>query len=571
MSRGVALCLVVTLACGAAAWRFAAGQDDEDPFTPPAEQEATEAPGEEPAIEEPGEPLPPDDVPADPDAPAEPDAPADPDASPAESDGPTPAEPPAPDDVVPPTDEPGDTPAEPGEPEVEPTLDAEAYPLMPEESDAGEEAAADVEEDAAVEAGRRETTIDFLPPIVIANPSDHADDWFGRSVAAVGNKVLVGGPSYRVANKGNAGAVFVFDQQGTLLHTIANPSPGDEDRFGRSLAALGNNLLVGAYKDDDDSGELNAGAAYLFGGQTSRLVRAFTVPEAARYDYLGYSLAGVGRDAAIVGAAGRRVADSDGAAVEGAGAAYLFDAASGELLTTFENPQPRAGDWFGRHVADAGNRQVLIAAPYADREFSDPDGSGQLLADVGEVYLYDAGTGELLVTFGHPSPAAKDLFGEAVVACGEFVLIGAPYADGEERLDGGAVYVFTRDGEFRGALQPNGAGVAENARFGYALAALGDLVVVGTGQEYDAEVFLYDPVDPRQPLHEFHAELGDADASFGTAVATAGGSVVIGAPRADVVDALGNTIPDSGRVFLFHPRPAGAARRAPGATLPVDR
>jgi len=133
------------------------------------------------------------------------------------------------------------------------------------------------------------------------------------------------------------------------------------------------------------------------------------------------------------------------------------------------------------------------------------------------------------------------------------------------------VYVFTRDGEFRGALQPNGAGAAENARFGYALAALGDLAVVGTGQEYDAEVFLYDPADPRHPMHEFHAELGDADSSFGTSVATAGGSVVIGAPRADVVDALGNTIPDSGRVFLFHPRPTGAARRATGESLPVDR
>ena len=564
MSRGVALCLVVTLVCGTAAWRLASGQDDDDPFTPPAEQEAspdeepvpeepaTEEPAtEEPATEEPGEPVP-----------GEPD---DPDAPAAEDAGPTPSEPPAPDDPA----EPGTTP---GEPEAEPTPDEETDSAMPEESDAGEEAAADDEEEAAAPAaGRRDESIDFLPPIVIPNPADHADDWFGRSVAAVGDKVLVGGPSYRVANKGNAGAVFVFDRQGTLLHTIANPSPGDEDRFGRSLAGLGNNFLVGAYKDDDDSGELNAGAAYLFGGRTSRLVRAFTVPEAARYDYLGYSLAGVGRDAALVGAAGRRVQDAEGASIEGAGAAYLFDAASGELLTAFENPQPRAGDWFGRHVADAGQRQVLIAAPYADREFSDPDGGGQLLADVGEVYLYDAATGELLVTFGHPFPAAKDLFGEAVVACGEFVLIGAPYADSENRRDGGAVFVFTRHGEFRGALHATGAGAADNARFGFALAALGELVVVGTGQEYGAEVFLYDPAEPRQPVYEFHAELGDADSSFGTAVATAGASVVIGAPRADVVDSLGNTIPDSGRVFLFHPRPTGAARRTPGASLPVDR
>lgn len=564
MSRVLALCLAVALVGGSAAWRFAEPEDGE-PFTPPeAEQDVSPA-DDDPPAEETGEPaaVEGDDTPAQPDeTPAEPAEPNPPVPSAEDESNPTPSEPPAPGE--------GETPG--SEPEPATPDDAAPFPVMPEESAPGDDEDEIRDDLVPPSAASGRGAIEFLPPIAIANPSDHADDWFGRSVATVGDRILVGGPSYRVANKGNAGAVFVFDREGTLLHTIANPSPGDEDRFGRSLAGLGSNFLVGAYKDDDDSGALNGGAAYLFSGRTARLVRSFTVPLAARYDYLGYSLAGVGGDAAVVGAAGRRVQDSSGAAIEGAGAAFLFDAASGELLRTFDNPQPRAGDWFGRHVDDAGGRQVLVAAPYADREFTDADGAAQLLADVGEVYLFDAATGELLVTFGHPMPAAKDLFGEATAVCGEHVLIGAPYADAEGRSNVGAVYVFSRDGEFRGALGTTGGAATDDARFGYALAALGDLAVVGTGQEYDAAAFLFDPARPQRPVVEFHADGGDADSSFGSAVATTGSSVVIGAPRADVVDALGNTIADSGRVYLFHPQPSAAARLRPKADRsPLDR
>ena len=40
------------------------------------------------------------------------------------------------------------------------------------------------------------------------------------------------------------------------------PMPGVDDRFGWSVAAVGNNVLVGAYWDD--TGATNSVAAYLF-------------------------------------------------------------------------------------------------------------------------------------------------------------------------------------------------------------------------------------------------------------------------------------------------------------------
>ena len=45
------------------------------------------------------------------------------------------------------------------------------------------------------------------------------------------------------------------------------------------------------------------------------------------------------------------------------GAAYLFDAATGEPLLTFTNPTPGADDHFGTVVAFVGGN-VLTGAPY---------------------------------------------------------------------------------------------------------------------------------------------------------------------------------------------------------------
>jgi hypothetical protein len=51
---------------------------------------------------------------------------------------------------------------------------------------------------------------------------------------------------------------------GDLLRTFLNPTPDVDDYFGYSVGAVGNNVLVGAWQDN--AGATNAGAAYLFDG-----------------------------------------------------------------------------------------------------------------------------------------------------------------------------------------------------------------------------------------------------------------------------------------------------------------
>jgi hypothetical protein len=96
------------------------------------------------------------------------------------------------------------------------------------------------------------------------------------------------------------------------------------------------------------------------------------------------------------------------------GAAYLFDSSTGALLHTFLNPTPAAGDWFGMCVAGVGNN-ALIGALYDDT-------AG---VDAGAAYLFNGSTGNLLQTFLNPAPVAGENMGMSVAALGNNVLLGA--------------------------------------------------------------------------------------------------------------------------------------------------
>src|SRR5512141_3061472 len=92
----------------------------------------------------------------------------------------------------------------------------------------------------------------------------------------------------------------VLAQSATLLTTIANPTPALRDRFGGSLATMGSDrLVIGA--SQDDTGNVNAGAVYLF-STTGTLLTTLTNPAPTYGDEFGCAVAAVGSDCIIVGA-----------------------------------------------------------------------------------------------------------------------------------------------------------------------------------------------------------------------------------------------------------------------------
>ncbi len=106
------------------------------------------------------------------------------------------------------------------------------------------------------------------PHIELVNPNTLGSEFFGFDVDIGSNHVGVGNPIDSTVAE-NAGAVFVYDLNGNLLHTLQNPVPSVNNNFGLSLAIDGNSVFVGTSSEifsyDLVSGNLIPGFQPQFG------------------------------------------------------------------------------------------------------------------------------------------------------------------------------------------------------------------------------------------------------------------------------------------------------------------
>jgi drug/metabolite transporter superfamily protein YnfA len=272
-----------------------------------------------------------------------------------------------------------------------------------------------------------------VPERVIANPAPAASELFGSALAALGSSLAIGVPYRDAAGAAAAGAVYLVDpDSGATLLELANPAPTAYARFGTAIAGAGTSLVVGA--PYDGNGLANAGAVYVFDGTTGALVRTLTSPRPAVGAAFGAALAATDTQL-LVGA------PLDPAGGSAAGAAYLFDLASGTLLQTFLPPAGLLDSRFGAAVALAGTT-ALVAAPLA---------SAGSVPGAGSVFLFDAASPTPLWTFTDPAPTAGDQFGGAIAFVGQSVLVGAWFAGGGS----GAAYLFADQGPTTTTLAPS--------------------------------------------------------------------------------------------------------------------
>ncbi len=196
---------------------------------------------------------------------------------------------------------------------------------------------------------------------------------------------------------------------GILLQTFDDPTVSPSDAFGNSVSISGNNVLVGAPLDDTNG--IGVGQAHLFDATTGLLLQTFDDPTVTTSDRFGFSVSISGNNV-LVGA------PSDGTNGADVGQAHLFDATTGLLLQTFDDPTVTTSDGFGFSVSISGNN-VLVGAP-----LDDTNGG-----NVGQAHLFDATTGALLQTFDDPTVTTSDRFGFSVSISGNNVLVGAPGDD----------------------------------------------------------------------------------------------------------------------------------------------
>jgi len=305
------------------------------------------------------------------------------------------------------------------------------------------------------------------------NPTPEDNDRFGESVSISGNNVLVG-TFFDNTGATQAGAAYLFNAtSGNLLHTLLSPAPETFDQYARAVSISGNNVLVGS--ENDNISASGAGAAYLYNATTGNLTQTFLNPTPELGDFFGTSVSISGNNV-LVGA------KFDNTGANEAGAAYLFDATTGNLTQTFLNPTPEFQDLFGLSVSISGNN-VLVGA--------DLDNTGA--TDTGAAYLFDATTGNLTQTFLNPTPEANDIFGEHVSISGNNVLVSARN-DNTRGTTAGAAYLFDATS---GALLHTFLPPPPTRQFGSSVSISGNNVLVGvatdnTGNTDSGVAFLFD-------------------------------------------------------------------------------
>ncbi|MAQ71917.1 MAG: hypothetical protein CL565_06955, partial [Alphaproteobacteria bacterium] len=239
------------------------------------------------------------------------------------------------------------------------------------------------------------------------------------------NKPIIGEIGNDELTGTNANNIIYGSPQGTpdpiSKLIISNPAFDASDGFSFNITM--SNGIVLASSVNDDFGATDSGAAYLFNASTGDLLHTFYNPTPASSDNFGWNTAIDGNRALIS-------AINDDTGSSNAGSAYLYDVASGALLHTFNNPTPGSNAHFGSSVA-LSNDVAIIGAEYGTTGGSRP----------GVAYLYDINTGSLLHTLNNPSPNHLDTFGYTVDISTNYAIVGASYDDTVGGNTGSA-YIF---------------------------------------------------------------------------------------------------------------------------------
>jgi hypothetical protein len=327
----------------------------------------------------------------------------------------------------------------------------------------------------------------------LSAPDGAPDDRFGQSVAIVGDLIVVGAPLVDVGVNADAGAAYVYRRDADTWRFEAKlvaDDAGRQARFGRTVAASSAGIAVGAPREDLPGG-LDQGAVYTFSYQSAAWVQSakLIAPDADSGDMFGFAIA-MHADTLAVGAQYHDAPD----ALFDAGAAYVFVARDGVWSCTqsLTAAAPDLGANFGSSLA-LDDQTLVVGAEHDTIDGVRSGAAFVLNRDQAGRWVQSA-----RLTSTQPSP--EGFFGSSVGVCNATIVVGAEKADVAGLLDTGSAQAFTFDAQ-SGAWSP------------------------------------HDPITPPSPHGgEF----------FGAGIAFADGLLVLAAPMADIDGVI-----DAGAAFAY--------------------
>ena len=259
--------------------------------------------------------------------------------------------------------------------------------------------------------------------------SGQAGSRFGFSVATDGSVIAVGAPGEESVDgdtTATSGAVYIFDRDGnqwSLSTRLSAPADAQDAEFGNAVAAHSNNVIVGAWLDDDKgaaSGSVFAIGRSKDGWNVEAKLTPTVQSPGARY---GYDVAASGSRAAVIA-----IGSDDGSTLPFAQVLKR----RGDRWRVEQVLAPSAGE-----NADFGWRSVAFQS---DRIALGSDASGGSAMIFRQIEGTDVWTHEATLT---PSDVAgAQSIGFDVAIHDETVLLGARFATGSgTELDAGA-WVF---------------------------------------------------------------------------------------------------------------------------------
>lgn len=271
------------------------------------------------------------------------------------------------------------------------------------------------------------------------------------------------------------------------------------------------------------SGDICSGAAYVFDAVTGDQVTQLTPSDGLPGDQFGHDV-GVSGGVAIVGAH-----KHSGPPGQFAGAAYLFDSQTGIEVRKLVSDDIAANDEFGEAVAIDGGVAVVGAR-----------GSRQS----GAAYVFDTASGQQLWKLTPDDAVSNSDFGNAVAIAGSTIVVGAIGAfDGGSRT--GAAYVFDANTGLQVVKLLADDGL-EGDNIGYSVATDGLHVLVGGYKGSNGSAYLFDAATGGQVAKLEPDDLNPATGpGYGRSVSVSGGLAIVGADGDD------EALSGAGAAYLF--------------------
>ncbi len=339
----------------------------------------------------------------------------------------------------------------------------------------------------------RDTNGGWLEVQKIVASDRSSNDNFGFSVSISGDYAVVGAPE----NVEGAAYVFKKNSSGNWseIQKIQAADGENNDLFGYAVAISGNNIIVGAYEEEEDkfggNNLSNAGSAYIFTNvndnwsQSEKLVPS----DREEDDRFGFSVS-IDQNFAVVGAYWEDDDASGNNNLDDSGSAYVFEniGSNWTQVKKLVSSDRAQDDEFGYSVAIRGDFIVIGA-----KEEEEDTSNSNNLSSAGSAYIFNRNSSNEWVETQKlvaSDRAVGDTFGYAVSISENNVIIGAYKEDHDSAgnnflTEAGAAYIFEKgtNGVWSETDKITASDRAFQDFFAFSVAIDGNFALVGAYRE----------------------------------------------------------------------------------------